>query len=376
MVRIRIGRAVALLCLIAVGAAAQGPENPAPATGRLDQRIQALQQEAERLAGTARTLVNELSALEVERDLRRAEALKADAAVQDAQQLLNATSQRLADLEAQRVAQLPGLKRQLVEMYKRGRLGYTAMVLGAGSVREFGRTTRVVAAMATLNQKRIEEHLRTIESLRREREALAARTRSLEEQQAAAGQARLAAERAVAAHAGRIAQIDARRDLAAQYAGELQVARQTLFERLGDRPAGEAGAVPLAPFRGALEWPVDGRVSGQFGESSNRLGGPAVRNGIEILAEEGRPVRAVHGGTVVHAGTFAGLGSLVILDHGGDDYSLYGYLGGIAVSVGQAVDAGAELGQVGLSPAGPPALYMEMRIDGRAVDPVQWLKPR
>jgi septal ring factor EnvC (AmiA/AmiB activator) len=134
--------------------------------------------------------------------------------------------------------------------------------------------------------------------------------------------------------------------------------------------------VPLAPFRGALEWPVEGRVVGGFHDTANRLGGSAVRNGIEISADEGRPVRAVHGGTVVHADAFPGFGMLVIVDHGGDDYSLYGYLSSMAVAVGKAVGAGDELGQVGASPAGPAALYFEMRIDGRSVDPVQWLKPR
>jgi septal ring factor EnvC (AmiA/AmiB activator) len=70
------------------------------------------------------------------------------------------------------------------------------------------------------------------------------------------------------------------------------------------------------------------------------------------------------------------LGNLVILNHGGNHFSLYGYLGAMSVSVGQAVQEGQPLGQVGPSPAGPPALYFEMRIDGRAVDPVQWLEPR
>jgi septal ring factor EnvC (AmiA/AmiB activator) len=55
---------------------------------------------------------------------------------------------------------------------------------------------------------------------------------------------------------------------------------------------------------------------------------------------------------------------------------LYGYLGDVSVTRGAAVEAGAELGHVGLAPAGPAALYFEMRIDGRSVDPLQWLKPR
>jgi septal ring factor EnvC (AmiA/AmiB activator) len=113
---------------------------------------------------------------------------------------------------------------------------------------------------------------------------------------------------------------------------------------------------------------------GRFGQTSGRLGGTAVRNGIEIAAAEGSPVRAVHGGTVVHAGPFTGFGTLVILEHGSSNYSLYGYLASASVQQGAMVDAGAELGRVGLAPAGPPALYFEMRIDGNSIDPVQWLK--
>ena len=73
---------------------------------------------------------------------------------------------------------------------------------------------------------------------------------------------------------------------------------------------------------------------------------------------------------------FAGFGTLVILDHGGNSYSLYGYLAGLRVQQGQRVEAGQELGRVGIPPVGRPALYFEVRVDGRPVDPVQWLQPR
>jgi septal ring factor EnvC (AmiA/AmiB activator) len=142
----------------------------------------------------------------------------------------------------------------------------------------------------------------------------------------------------------------------------------------GGRGSG-AGAVPipLAPFRGALKWPVAGRMTGAYGQPANRLGGSAVRNGIEIAAPEGTPVRAVHAGTVGYADAFTGFGTLVIVDHGGNNYSLYGYLGSASVSRGDSVEEGTELGRVGGS---PPTLYFEMRIDGRATDPVQWLEAR
>jgi murein hydrolase activator len=117
-------------------------------------------------------------------------------------------------------------------------------------------------------------------------------------------------------------------------------------------------------------------LTGQFGQAGNRLGGTAVRNGIEISAAEGASVRAIHGGTVARAEPYPGFGNLVILDHGTNHYTLYGYLGAMVVMPGQSVAAGSEIGVVGPSPAGPAALYFELRVDGRSVDPVQWLKPR
>jgi septal ring factor EnvC (AmiA/AmiB activator) len=55
---------------------------------------------------------------------------------------------------------------------------------------------------------------------------------------------------------------------------------------------------------------------------------------------------------------------------------VYAHLLEIAVEKGDRVDRRQQVGSVGLSPAGPAGLYFELRIDGRPVDPLQWLKPR
>ena len=41
-----------------------------------------------------------------------------------------------------------------------------------------------------------------------------------------------------------------------------------------------------------------------------------------------------------------------------------------------ARDAGAIVGDVGNAPSGGSSLYLELRIDGRPVDPLQWLERR
>ena len=358
------------MLVVSIGRA-QAPADPS--ARRVTDRIRGLQQEATQLAGQARTLLVELRALEMDRDLRVEEARLADASAAGARTSLQATTERIGALEKQRVEQLPSLKTQLVDIYKHGRGGYARMLFDANGLREFARATRTVTAMVNLRDRRVQEHRRTLDALRRERDALETTTRDLRVKDDDAARARSAAERAVASHAARIDQIDSRRDLTAQYVGELQVAYEQLQKPLA---GGERAAIPLAPFRGTLTWPAAGPIRAQFGQADGRLGGTAVRNGMEIGAAEGASVRAVHGGTVTYADAFTGFGTLVIVDHGGNNVSLYGYLSGLSVQRGDTVDTGTELGRSGLTPAGPPALYFEMRIDGRSVDPVQWLQPR
>lgn len=62
------------------------------------------------------------------------------------------------------------------------------------------------------------------------------------------------------------------------------------------------------------------------------------------------------------------------MSHGDQAFSLYGYLASLAVHEGVVIDQGAELGTAGVSPTGVSTIYFELRIDGRPVDPVEWLE--
>jgi murein hydrolase activator len=373
-----------LVCIVALALSAslagqtQDRSRAEAEAQRVTDRIRALEAEADRLAGQARTLLGDLRKLEVERELQQTRVRDAQAAMVSGRAAIQASTERLAALEQQRASQLPDLQTQLVDIYKRGRAGYAKLLFGSTGVREFGRATRAVAALMKINQQRVADHQRTLDALTQERTMLEEELRALQAREAEAVQAQTAANRALASRAALVAQIDARRDLNAQLAGELQVAHERLQQQLAGSGTGRAVepvAIPLAPFRGALEWPVPGRVTAGFGQRGGRFGDP-VRNGIEIAAPEGTPVRALHPGTVSYADAFTGFGNLVVVDHGANTYSLYGYLSSITAAQGEAVDTTTEIGRVGMAPAGPAALYLEIRVDGRSIDPVQWLKPR
>ena len=77
---------------------------------------------------------------------------------------------------------------------------------------------------------------------------------------------------------------------------------------------------------------------------------------------------------MAYAGSFEGLGNLVIVDHGSQTFTLYGYLMEMTVGQGAHVQERQAVGRVGVSPTGDPLLYFELRVNGRPVDPLLWLE--
>src|SRR4029078_6157920 len=129
-----------LAVVVVAGAltAALGAQAP-PAAGnqgdRITDRIRALQREADRLTGEARTLVGDLRKLEIERDLKGEQAKQSAAEAATAQDEVRETTKRVAGLELPRLTQLPDMKQHLVDVYKRGRSGYAQMLFDAQDLR-------------------------------------------------------------------------------------------------------------------------------------------------------------------------------------------------------------------------------------------------
>ena len=85
-----------------------------------------------------------------------------------------------------------------------------------------------------------------------------------------------------------------------------------------------------------------------FGRNrTGRFNTYTLSNGITVKSAEGTPVRAVYGGKVIFADWFSGYGRIIIVDHGGGYYTLYGHLSELKVTVGEEVEADAIIGLVG-----------------------------
>jgi septal ring factor EnvC (AmiA/AmiB activator) len=349
---------------------------------RANERMAALQREAESLAAEERSLLVDLRRLEVERDLKTEELRQINADMQPLARELNNVGNQIDALEAQTAAARPLLEARMVELYKLGSAGYLRLLLNVSDLKEFGRAYRMVSALAAIDRRRVLEHQQNLRQLHAAHAALQQRQAEMNKLRREAQAARAAIDRAAEARTQLVAQIDARRDLTSELASELQIAQQRLQQTLAAINAGtphaasEGSALPIRPFRGDLDWPVAGRLLTQFRRQSPRIAAVAGQNGVQIAAQEGTPVRAIHDGTVAFAGPFTGYGNLVIVDHGAQTYSLYGQLQALQVSTGAKVERGLVVGTAGRVLVGIPGVYFEMRVDGKPVDPLEWLRKR
>ena len=375
-----------LVLLLSVAASSGAQQDDRARTEALarttSERLKALNQEADRLASEARTLLGDLRRLELERQIKDEEFRQAKSDEERAGADLATLDQELSRLESEEQADLPALRARLVELYKLGQGGYLRLFLSTTEARSIGQASRMVAAIARRDRDRIAVHQHRVDELRNSRIALEERRTQLASLRMTADRAREAAAGALQKHEALVRDIDRRRDLNAQLAGELMTTQQRLQATLRDlstttSSAGTPAAPPSVPFtawRGELDWPAAGPLRHRFGQTGAAAG--SSPNGIEITTVVGTPVQVVQEGTVAFADTFAGYGKLVIVEHAPQAFSLYGHLLDISVARGARLSPGDPVGTAGFALLGIPGLYFELRVDGQPVDPLQWLKKR
>ncbi|HEY81549.1 MAG TPA: M23 family metallopeptidase, partial [Caldilineae bacterium] len=116
-----------------------------------------------------------------------------------------------------------------------------------------------------------------------------------------------------------------------------------------------------------------------YGTRRSYNGGPvsSFHAGSDWGAPEGTPILAPAPGVVVLAETLFVRGGAVIVDHGAGVYSNFWHLSRIDVQPGDVVAAGDPLGLVGNTGLSTGAhLHWEVRVNGVAVDPMQWTEMR
>ncbi len=121
----------------------------------------------------------------------------------------------------------------------------------------------------------------------------------------------------------------------------------------------------------AFQWPVKGRISGEFGTRRFFNDKPrSPHSGVDIAAPRGTPIRAPAPGRVALVGDFFFSGNCVYVDHGQGVVSFYAHLDQPRVSEGDTLARGEVLGTVGATGRVTGAhLHWGLALNRQWVDP-------
>lgn len=353
------------------------------------QQLQRLQQQVERLqvdlaAGRQQQSEQQKALVETEQTLGRVarELRETEQGLRRAQQELVELSEEQTALEQQLEEQRESIEALLRLAYQQNNQPLIKLLLSGQRPEDMARQMRYFAILNADQQAQLRLWLQQSERLAE----VIDDQRQLAEQLEQDRQQQLAQQEELTRQKNRRAQIlanltaevsetevELERTRAEQAQLDELVARMEaeLADLSMDFPAGEA----ITSARGRLPWPVEGRLKARYG--AQMINSTLKWQGWLIDAGEGEEARAVHHGRVVFAEYLNGFGLLMILDHGDGILTLYGRNQSLLRTVGEWVNAGDPIAEVGLSGGfNESGLYFEMRRNGQPENPANWLVSR
>ena len=150
------------------------------------------------------------------------------------------------------------------------------------------------------------------------------------------------------------------------------------LDRIINNVAGGTGnddKIDSLPIENGFLRPVPGQITSYYGYRVNPVTGEyKLHKGIDYAGKYGDPIKASKSGVVEHSGWISGYGNTIILGHSNGVQTLYPHAQTLNVSVGDTVTQGdviATVGSTGNSTG--PHLHFEIRINGEAVDPLNYI---
>lgn len=130
--------------------------------------------------------------------------------------------------------------------------------------------------------------------------------------------------------------------------------------------------------KGSLKQPVQGELIQGYGINRGLQSDSVelMHKGHFYLTSESKRVSAVAAGLVRSIDTVEGIGKVVVIDHGGRYYTVYGNLEKVTIQLGEVISESEVLGYTGYHHLQlGVGLYFELRHFSEAQDPANWIEP-
>jgi murein DD-endopeptidase MepM/ murein hydrolase activator NlpD len=332
-----------------------------------------------RLQGRISELTSRQEVLQRDLDAKRAELERVRAELRSERARLVRLQRRLRETRAM-------LATRLREIYTADKPDVITVVLGSTDFADLLERTefikrisdqdrRIVELVRDARQDAIdtEKHLAKLEARQQEiTEAVQARRDQISAVRSDLIGTRVGYSKTKAGKTAALAKVRSDRHALQEDLEAMQAASAKIAEKL--RVAqGNPGAGPIRQGSGQFIWPVNGPITGSFGES--RPG--HMHAGLDIAVPMGTPIRAADSGRVVlmqGVGSSGGYGNFTCVQHNASTSTCYAHQSRFGTSMGANVSKGQVIGYVGNTGHSFGAhLHFEVRVNGSPVNPAGYL---
>lgn len=283
--------------------------------------------------------------------------------------------------------QYTSMKKRIKFMYENGNTQFVEILVNAESIGDFLNKAEYINTISTYDRDMLVEYQEVVKDVEDQETALQAEYEELDQmhEDIVAKQEELTS--LVNDKSKEIASLDSQLTETNAKIKELEEAAAEA-QRKQQEAAAAAAAAKASSSSGSTSYVASDSVvvsgSGQFanpcpsGTVSSTFGyrdfDSSFHKGLDLAASEGSPTYAADAGTVIIAGWSDSAGNWVVIDHGNGIVTKYMHHSALAVSAGQTVVKGQQIGYVGNTGDSFGAhLHFQVEVNGTAVDPQGYL---
>ena len=376
--------AISIILMIIISLDAYGQQDVSKFQERLakiSQQIEQLRLKIEEGEKKESTTLSRLERIGFNKGLIKKEISFYAIQLEKANRELSSLNKSIPELEAKLDEEKQSIEKILITTHKFGKFNFLQFMLQAENVGTLISENKNLTLLAQYQGKIISNYMENLDQLETAEKELQTKKKEASRLIKNAEEKRKELQAQERKNRALITEIKKNKKLHLQTLEELKVRAQQLLilieKLLKEEISFPINLIPLYEKKGKLPWPIEGKVTTEFGlQRHPQFKTTTMNNGIEISPRKNYViVRAIHPGKVVYSDYFQGYGNLIIVDHGMSYYSLYGHCSDILVKKGDLVKAEHPIALVGdIGSLEGDSVYFEIRFKTKPLNPLQWLK--
>ena len=295
---------------------------------------------------------------------------------------IETTESELNDAISRQENQYEAMKKRIKFMYEKGDMLYLELIFSSEGFSDMMNKAEYIESLSSYDRNQLDEYVQTKEMISLYKDELESEKEVLHEARAAVQAEEKSVTSLISEKENQLLAVSG--DIANKEAAikeyEAQIAAENATIAALEKAVAEERARRAAENQenriydgGMFAWPCPSytKISDEYGNRMHpTLGVEKFHNGLDMAAPGGSAILAAYDGEVIAADYNSSMGNYIMIDHGGELYTIYMHASALYVSKGQTVSKGQKIAAVGSTGRSTGNhLHFGVRSNGNYVNP-------